>query len=295
MIVQRFCIDRAEEEGGVLHGIYHHSMSLKNAVARGVMPPLAVFNDFMACGYDDVALDNGYLAIDSQNPQGAVIEWTPFSLTAEEYDAFLDHIKSLGTPFEVRDIGVSTYQEWFGTLLAPHPGEAEVRAPQSRRACGPGRGHSDSQCPPLRVCEQTQESVYWGISQDNAESLGQALELFRKKLEEKGMCEYAALLSEDRVRNAIHTAIRSYEAVERFEHGGGTDDYFEALIKPICLEIANNGVWPQGCSLRAFFKLVELGITYDGLGLRLQVDTPGAEFECFALPVLDLFYGNFAP
>ena len=35
-------------------------------------------------------------------------------LTEQEYESFLAYIRSLGHEFEVKDIGVSTYQDWFG-------------------------------------------------------------------------------------------------------------------------------------------------------------------------------------
>ena len=120
MIPEEFRVHREVECGGVLHGIFHHSMSLKWAAREGVMPPLVVFNHFMACGYDDVAEDIGYLDIwvPSDYPgRGAVLYWEPFELTRAEYDGLLAHIRSLGHEFEVADWGVTTFQEWFNKLV----------------------------------------------------------------------------------------------------------------------------------------------------------------------------------
>jgi hypothetical protein len=85
-------------------------MSLNEAVKRGNMPPLDVFNAFMACGHDDVE-DVTCLTIDRM--VGAVLEWEPFSLTASEYEEFLEYLRHIGKRFEIVDYGTSRFEDWF--------------------------------------------------------------------------------------------------------------------------------------------------------------------------------------
>ena len=130
-------------------------------------------------------------------------------------------------------------------------------------------------------------------------TLKEAVKLAQKQLADSGRPEYAALLSEERVRTAVRTAVKSYEITamtkseKRFP---GTKDHFEKAIKPICLRVADKGEWPSGCSIGAYFSLVDERngekIAYDGLGLGLQIETPDATLEGFALPILTLFFGK---
>lgn len=80
------------------------------------MSSLVVFNHFMAGGYDDVAEGIGYLDIDLRGDCGGVLEWEPFALTQEEYNALLEHIRSLGGEFEVVDWDCYTYRNSFEML-----------------------------------------------------------------------------------------------------------------------------------------------------------------------------------
>lgn len=84
---------------------------------KGAVPPLAVLNDFLACGVDDVAEDIGCLDVDMRGDRGAVMEWEPFTLTQTEYDGLLAYIRSRGKAIVVREIGDGTYREWFGRLF----------------------------------------------------------------------------------------------------------------------------------------------------------------------------------
>lgn len=132
-----------------------------------------------------------------------------------------------------------------------------------------------------------------------AKTVGQALEVVRQSLTRDAKSEYVPLLSEERVREAIRTAITSYEShIEKDEQKRpGTKKYFTDVLKPIYLKIADEGKWPENCSFFSFYKLTAKRdgrqISYDGLGLRLQVETPGESFKGFAIPVVDLFYGRF--
>jgi len=136
----------------------------------------------------------------------------------------------------------------------------------------------------------------------NVKNVREAVTLAQQRLREVGKPEYAALLTEDRVRAAIRTAVKSYEitvlekAEQRFP---GTKEHFEADVKPVCLQIADKGDWPAGCSIDAYFSLNDKRngeeITYDGLGLGLQIETPDAKFRGFTLPIVSLFYGKIEP
>jgi len=129
-----------------------------------------------------------------------------------------------------------------------------------------------------------------------------AVKLAQKHLVDAGKPEYAALLTEERVRAAVKNAVKSYELTameitdKRFP---GTREHFEMEIKPVCLKVAEKGEWPAGCSIDAYFTLTDERngekITYDGMGLALQIETPNSKFKGFALPVLMLFYGRIEP
>jgi len=129
----------------------------------------------------------------------------------------------------------------------------------------------------------------------NVKTLKAAVEVVKERLKRNGKPEYAALLSEIRVQEAIHTAVKGYEGLlEKLEkRNAGTTEYFQKEIEPICLKIADKGEWPQSCSFFAFYALTDMRqVAYDGLGLRLQIDTPQAKFEGFALPIVDLYFGR---
>lgn len=115
MLPEEFCIHRPVAEGGVLVGIFHHSMSMRGAIEKGYFPTQEVLNDFLACGFDDVELDGSFLP---PHQESAVIRWKPFELAKQEYDDFIAYLHSLGRPFEVTDFGVTMYQAWFNRCFA---------------------------------------------------------------------------------------------------------------------------------------------------------------------------------
>jgi hypothetical protein len=128
-------------------------------------------------------------------------------------------------------------------------------------------------------------------------TLQEAVEVIKDRLKQDGKSEYAALLSEERVRQATSTAVQSYEAlldtgkIQRV----GSKEYFQKEVKPVCMKVADKGDWPEGCSFFSFYTLSDQrdgrNIAYDGLGLRLQIDTPNS--KGFALPIIDLYFGRF--
>ena len=106
-----FRVLNSSRAADILIGLYHHSMSLRNAVRRGYMPPLEVLNLFTACGYDDVDEDIAYMPVDRFEP--ATIQWEPFTLTEAEYERLLTHIKQLYPDVRVKSFGAASYTEWF--------------------------------------------------------------------------------------------------------------------------------------------------------------------------------------
>jgi hypothetical protein len=132
-----------------------------------------------------------------------------------------------------------------------------------------------------------------------AKSLDEAVKIVKSHLERDGKPEYAALLSESRVTETIPIAIKSYELllIQEEKNNPGSKDYFNKVVKPIFMKIAKEGVWPKGCSFFFFYAVSDKknGITYPGLGLRLDIDTPEGKipFKGFALPIIDLYFGRF--
>lgn len=129
-----------------------------------------------------------------------------------------------------------------------------------------------------------------------AKTLKQAIDICKAKLDARGKPEYSALLSEQRVREAIRVGLKSYEVGPNKlkDNPEGHAKYFDEVVKPVYLKIAKDGVWPENCHFSYFFALSDKnGVSYDGLGLRLLVSTPGENFHGFGLPVVDLFYGRF--
>lgn len=130
---------------------------------------------------------------------------------------------------------------------------------------------------------------------DKPTALKTEIERFQQKLKKDGKPEYVALLSEERVRAAIRTAVNSFEKnrMEKDEKAApGTKAIF-LKVKPAYLQIAEKGELPKDCSLSGFYTLVDdHDIRYDGLGLRLTIHTPSEKFAGFDLPILDLFYGR---
>jgi hypothetical protein len=125
-------------------------------------------------------------------------------------------------------------------------------------------------------------------------SLKDALEVLKKQLTLDGKPEYAALITEDRVRASIRTAVRGYEDLPAKDGkpAPGTTDRWLKEFKPVYLKVADKGEWPAGCAFGGFYTLKDGDILYDGLGLRLHVETPTG--RRFALPVIDLYFGHFA-
>jgi hypothetical protein len=136
-----------------------------------------------------------------------------------------------------------------------------------------------------------------------AKSLKEALEIVKQELIREGKGEYAPLLSEHRVREAMRSGIKTYEScIDKIEHKNqGSKDHFMA-VKPVFMRIAEEGVWPPDCSFFGFYSINSRAIAaqdirYKGFWLRLVVETPKpkGKFGKFALPILDMAYGIIEP
>jgi hypothetical protein len=145
-------------------------------------------------------------------------------------------------------------------------------------------------------------SSYGGLL-DNAEegtyekcpTLAEAVKIAQAQLVEDGKPEYAALLTEARVRAAIVAAIRKMDRriEDKEKSTSGSEEYWKNTIKPICQRIIDTGEWPSQCSFTGFYGLSDNHrIHYDGLGLRLNIKTPQDKFKGYGLPIEDLYFGQ---
>jgi hypothetical protein len=127
-----------------------------------------------------------------------------------------------------------------------------------------------------------------------AKNLADALGQCRKKLEKDGRPEYAALVSEQRVKDALKQAVTGYESWLKANPGppGGDPKYVADAVKPVAMKILEAGEWPDGCKLSWFPDVLE-GRPKEGFHLRLEVKTPDAKFKGFAFPLLDLSFGRW--
>ena len=143
-----------------------------------------------------------------------------------------------------------------------------------------------------------------------AKSLKEAVEICRRSLEADDREDYVPLVTEERVRSAIRVALESYRLVLERQSMTYGKDYpwvrdgevlkqagnFEEVVRPVCLEIADGGSWPPGAWFFYYlWKDDYNSVRYDGLSLRLWVETPGGMSQGFSLPILDVHYGRFGP
>jgi hypothetical protein len=148
--------------------------------------------------------------------------------------------------------------------------------------------------PSLSVAQQAQEtSKEAAETEENRDRLDVALDELRDELKQKGKKEFLLLLKPELVQAGIKKALTSYEKL----HANNPDknlEYFEIVIKPLFESIADSRVWPPFAEFSAFYGLTDQnGVKYEGLGVRLQVRTPGENAMGFSLPVVDVWYGRF--
>lgn len=135
------------------------------------------------------------------------------------------------------------------------------------------------------------------VDQDDykdVKTLNDALKVMHDQLHKDDKGEYVALLSEERVRHAIRSAISSYEAL--MNDGPQTPEskeYFQKKVKPDLLRIVDDDKWMPHCWFNSFYRLKEQpsGLTYEGLGLRIIMKHD--DRKGFSLPIADLWYGRF--
>lgn len=128
---------------------------------------------------------------------------------------------------------------------------------------------------------------------DKASTLKEATEILHAQLLLDNKPEFAALVTEDRIREAIGTMIQSFDALLN-----STDDPklaksredWTRTIRAACLKMAVEGHWPAGSSFNGFYLLKQDGVNYQGLAIRLNVVTADARFN--ALPVIDVWFGR---
>ncbi len=143
-----------------------------------------------------------------------------------------------------------------------------------------------------------------------AGSLREAVDICRRSLAADDRENYAPLVTEERVRSAIRVALESYKHVLEKRALPYGEEYpwaldkevekqfsnFKDVVEPVYLRIAGGGSWPPGASFVYYlFRVDDNNVRYECLALRLQIETPGAMFQGFALPILDLTYGRFGP
>ena len=133
---------------------------------------------------------------------------------------------------------------------------------------------------------------------EKVKTLKEAIEVVKAQLTADGKPECAALITEERMCEAIRTAVRGYDAIltRLGNRPELVKDRWQKELKPMYLSIADKGTWPADCAFGGFYRLTdELGVTYDGLGLRLRVGRQAQPPRVFGLPVVDLYFGKFEP
>lgn len=129
-------------------------------------------------------------------------------------------------------------------------------------------------------------------TEENRGRLDVALDELRDKLKQSGKDEFLLLLKPKLVQAGIKKALISYE--KKYENNPDkTLEYFETVIKPLFESIADSRVWPPFAEFSAFYALTDQnGVKYEGVGVRLEVRTPGEDFMGFSLPIVDVWYGR---
>lgn len=130
---------------------------------------------------------------------------------------------------------------------------------------------------------------------ENVKTLREAVDVLRSQLTEDGKSEYAALVTEQRIRDTIRTAVESNDSVleDHDKRNPGVAEYWRTHIRPVYLNLAETGEWPAHCAFTRFYGLCDArGVGYEGIGLRLELKTPAVVGGLgFALPVVDVWFG----
>jgi len=114
------------------------------------------------------------------------------------------------------------------------------------------------------------------------------------KLEAGGKPHFIPLLTVASVKDAIRTARVSYASSGGTEGRPGGEEYMQSKIDPLLDDVLADGTWPANAELDLCYEQKgEAGVTYQGLGVSLEIKTPGSAFSGFSLAILDLWYGRF--
>ena len=126
-----------------------------------------------------------------------------------------------------------------------------------------------------------------------AKTLSNALPLLKQQIADDHKMsltlkkQLAPLLTEQAVKQKIRSALSDYEAkITEAEE----KTYFQKTIAPVYQRIAQTGKLSKGATFRYFSRLESAnGTAQEGIGLRLEVKTPGAKYAGFALPIIDIW------
>jgi hypothetical protein len=127
---------------------------------------------------------------------------------------------------------------------------------------------------------------------DECTTLAEAVHLVKGKLATDGKRDVAALLTEDRVREALQSAIICMD-----KHAA-TANYPTAVkedwqtAKPIYQSILNTDKWPAGAVINGFYGFSDNVHYHEGVGLRVQIPIRG-NLDIHELPILQLSFGHF--
>jgi RNA polymerase sigma factor (sigma-70 family) len=136
--------------------------------------------------------------------------------------------------------------------------------------------------------EQDDAQRYAGAS-----TLQNAVGILKDKLNREGKSELAEWLTAPKARRTIRAGLQAYESyLRRVGEPQLLREQFE-IVKPLCLQIADDGSWPADCSFSATSKVeTRDGIAYDHhqVHLVLEGTDRGKPFP-FGILVLDVFSG----
>src|SRR5437588_11150776 len=95
------------EKSGRLIDLFDKGLSFKLMLEWKLLPPLAVMNQFLRCGRDDIDCEDG------------IVDWKPFTITDDEYRRLRTGLSRRGHKVAIdRDDKRQTYGEWFATKLS---------------------------------------------------------------------------------------------------------------------------------------------------------------------------------
>jgi DNA-binding transcriptional MerR regulator len=166
------------------------------------------------------------------------------------------------------------------------------------------RNRLDSVLQTLEEAERKMEAEEWDWktftqaiqgerTMTNETTLQEALQRLEIQLVRDGRQQFLPLIDESRVKEAIRVAQAAYPPNPPGSRG---DAYYRTVVQPLLQGITEDGVWPAHTELDPFYELKdESGVTYQGMGLSVEMVTPEGEFAGFAfsLPVLDVWYGRW--